>query len=182
MQGGTVASPFLTELGPGIKSSEQCRILYNGCELSYDQIMQISEEGQVLIEGDDVTPKPKGGGYPHRIKLRPEDDELELAARIKNFQAKQKKKASIYKIRNKNHKLSQSPPKQSSVDEEGSDEDEEVEGGSSPVRRQKVVPSLPIRPMKFNWGRPLIYVDGVPQSPDFGVKKSTTPVCGQPTF
>lgn len=156
--------------------------------------MQIADEGQVLIEGDD--PPQKKGPSPPKRKVKPEDDEAEQALKeaggkpltpsgSKKVQGQtQGQKVSYkkkpYKIRKKvkdsKYGDSKSPYNVQSkrpASEEAEEED------LSDEREKVAVASLPILPMRFQWGKPQVYVNGKPQTPAvFGVngRKPTKPV------
>jgi hypothetical protein len=156
----------MTKLSPGIKSSDQCRILYHGCDLKYDEIMQIASDGQVLIEAEDKPlRKPSAKPTPY---TPPEDDEVDQAqkdAPVKYQKPiKQKPGLGFNKIKypmgpkitgnpnspyNKHIKMKPRPYRPA---------EDEVDGHP--------VASLPVLPMKFHFGKPMLPSRPLPPRPN----------------
>jgi len=176
-------NPFMTKLGPGIKSSDQCRILYNGCDLKYDEIMRIASAGQVLIEKDDpVIPKPASQVQQTPVVTSPpEDDEIEQAQREASLKSKNKKKPGFggNKI-----KYPAGPPKHPGHPNSPYNKHIKMKPKPFYPAEDEVdglpIASLPVLPMKFHFGKPIVPVKKggqyQPQEVSFGETPNFRPM------
>ncbi|CAL8089190.1 unnamed protein product [Orchesella dallaii] len=145
--------------------ARQCRMIFKGCDLPYEHIMKMVSSGQVLIENDQ-TPQTTTR-KPVHDPATSQDDEYEQA--MKDRMASKKSPKPIPQL------LAQAslggkkkvkgpiglPIFGKNKKRPASFESDEVFGGYD-FKPKKSVASLPLRPMKYQWGKPTYTVNGEP--------------------
>ncbi|ODM93966.1 hypothetical protein Ocin01_12711 [Orchesella cincta] len=148
----------------------QCRMIFQGCDLPYEHIMKMVSSGQVLIENDQKPPTTT------RKPALTHDDEYEQAMKDRMAQKKSPKpipqllaQASLggkKKVKGPDGlpifgKIKKRPASFESIED----------FGGYDMKPKKSVASLPLRPMRYQWGKPTYTVNGKPThsigAPDF---------------